>query len=259
MSIACCWYRCSTRLAWMAVLAIGVCPAKSAETGAVSGATVESTAIVADPCALISAVAPSERVARDWPNLCKYRSANAALSEPTRVVFMGDSITEGWASSDPALFSHGVVGRGISGQTTPQMVVRFYNDVILLHPTVVHILAGTNDVAGNTGPTTIQDYKNNIGAMVDMAKAHHIRVVLASIPPAATFPWKPAYRPSPIITSLNSWLRQFSRAQKIGYVDYYAILVDSDGGFRKELSGDGVHPNHDGYAVMRSMAIRAIR
>jgi lysophospholipase L1-like esterase len=214
--------------------------------------------MVADPCPAGTEIAASERLAQDWANLCKYRSANAALSEPARVVFMGDSITEGWASKDPTLFSHGVVGRGISGQTTPQMLDRFYDDVILLHPKVVHILAGTNDVAGNTGLTTVQDYKNNIQAMVELAKAHHIRVVLASIPPAAAFPWRPNYRPAPMITSLNSWLREFCRRQHITYADYYSILVDANGGFRKELSGDGVHPNPDGYAAMRSLALRAI-
>lgn len=232
--------------------------AKSAETPPAVGSTDEATAMVAEPCVGGTELAPGERVARDWPDLCKYRSANAALSEPARVVFMGDSITEGWASKDPTLFSHGVVGRGISGQTTPQMVVRFYDDVILLHPKVVHILAGTNDVAGNTGLTTVQDYKNNIEAMVELAKAHHIRVVLASIPPAAGFTWKPNYRPALMITSLNSWLREFCRKQRITYADYYSILVDANGGFRKELSGDGVHPNSDGYAAMRSLALRAI-
>jgi lysophospholipase L1-like esterase len=200
-----------------------------------------------------------ERARTDWPNLCRYRADNAALSAPTRVVFMGDSITEFWAHVDTMLFGPGVVGRGISGQTSPQMLLRFFQDVIELHPRLVHIMAGTNDVAGNTGPTSAQDIENNIAAMVDLAKAHQIKVILAAIPPASGFPWHPGLQPSADIVALNTWLRSYARSSGSTYVDYYSALVDAEGGFQKALSNDGVHPNRDGYAKMQSLALKAIR
>ncbi len=133
-----------------------------------------------------------EQLARDWPGLCRYKEANAALAgePPPRVVFMGDSITEGWVSGDAALFAVGVVGRGISAQTSPQMLVRFRQDVVALKPRVVHIMAGTNDIAGNTGPTTVRDFQNNILAMLDIARANGIAVVLAGIPPSKRLYWR---------------------------------------------------------------------
>jgi len=198
--------------------------------------------------------ATEERAKTDWPNLCKYRRANAALTTPTKAVFMGDSITESWVPGDPKLFVDGVIGRGISGQTSPQMLLRFFQDVIELRPQVVHIMAGTNDIAGNTGPTTEQDYKNNIIAMVTLARAHHIQVALASILPASTFSWKPGFKPAATIKELNSWLQSYARKSHIRFVDYYAVLSDTQGGFKPELSNDGVHPNRDGYAAMRKLA-----
>jgi lysophospholipase L1-like esterase len=172
---------------------------------------------------------------------------------------MGDSITEFWARADTTLFSNGVVGRGISGQTSPQMLLRFMQDVVELHPRVVHIMAGTNDVAGNTGPTSAQDFQNNIMAMVELAKAHKIKVVLASIPPASAFPWHPGLQPAADIVALNTWLRGYAKSSGSSYVDYYSALVDPQGGFQKALSNDGVHPNRDGYAKMQSLALKAIR
>jgi lysophospholipase L1-like esterase len=200
-----------------------------------------------------------ERAQGDWANLCRYRQANAALSSPTRVVFMGDSITEYWVKGDPGLFNGGVVGRGVSGQTSPQMLLRFFQDVIDLHPKVVHIMAGTNDVAGNTGPTTEKDFQNNLRAMVELAQAHHIRVALGSIPPASAFPWQPALRPAPSIQHLNAWLRQYARETHSRYIDYYAALNDGQGGFKPDLSNDGVHPNRDGYAAMKKLAVEGIQ
>jgi lysophospholipase L1-like esterase len=202
--------------------------------------------------------AQQERAANDWPYLCRYASADAALRTPPRVVLLGDSITELWVRGDPAVFGDEVIGRGISGQTTPQMLLRFFQDVIDLHPQVVHIMAGTNDVAGNTGPTTEQDVENNITAMVELAQAHHIRVVLASIPPAGAFPWNPALKPAPAIGRLNQWLRGYASKSGIQYVDYYSVLADSNGSFRAELSNDGVHPNRDGFAAMRPLLLSAI-
>jgi lysophospholipase L1-like esterase len=202
--------------------------------------------------------AVQERARTDWANLCRYRAANGALPKSLRAVFMGDSITEIWAEADPDLFSRGVVGRGISGQTSPQMLLRFFQDVVELHPRAVHIMAGTNDLAGNTGPSSVQDFKNNIMAMVELAHAHQIKVVLASIPPARIFPWKPALRPAADIVALNKWLRSYAIASRSEYVDYYSALVDDQGGFQATLSNDGVHPNRDGYARMRPLALEAM-
>jgi lysophospholipase L1-like esterase len=202
--------------------------------------------------------ATEERAKSDWPNLCKYRGANAALTTPTKVVFIGDSITESWVRGDPQLFRDGVIGRGISGQTSPQILLRFFRDVIELRPQVVHIMAGTNDIAGNTGATDEQDFKNNIIAMIDLARAHHIQVAVASILPAASFPWKPGLKPAATIVELNSWLRIYANKSRIRYIDYYDDLVDDRGGFKANLSNDGVHPNRDGYAAMRKLALLGI-
>lgn len=203
----------------------------------------------------------AENLARDFADLCHYKSDNAAIlngSHP-KAVFMGDSITEGWGVGDPSLFSRGVVDRGISGQTSPQMLLRFYQDVVALHPRAVHIMAGTNDLAGNTGPSSPDDFKNNIRAMVDLARAHHIQVILASIPPAERFPWRPDIQPVEQIRQLNSWLKQFAAEHQLIYADYYDAVTTPSGAFRPELSNDGVHPNSDGYAAMRPIAEAALR
>jgi lysophospholipase L1-like esterase len=203
----------------------------------------------------------TEDLVRDFPDLCRYQSDNEAIlkgAHPT-AVFMGDSITEGWGVGDPSLFSGGVVDRGISGQTSPQMLVRFYQDVVALHPQAVHIMAGTNDVAGNTGPSSPDDFKNNIRAMVDLAKANHIEVVLASILPAERFAWRPDIQPVEQIRRLNAWLRQYASQHKLIYADYYSSLTTPSGAFRPELSNDGVHPNSDGYGAMRPISDAALR
>jgi lysophospholipase L1-like esterase len=202
--------------------------------------------------------AVQEQARNDWPNLCRYRADDATLQRPTRAVFIGDSITELWVRADPELFSSGVLGRGIGGQTSPQMLLRFFQDVVELHPQTVHIMAGTNDLAGNTGPSSPQDFKNNIMAMVELAHAHKIRVVLASIPPASAFPFKPALRPAADIVALNTWLRSYAKASGSQYVDYYSVLADPQGGFLSALSNDGVHPNRDGYMRMRALALNAL-
>ncbi len=199
--------------------------------------------------------------AQDWPGLCRFRAANATvLARPARprVVFMGDSITENWGLADPAFFDGEIVNRGISGQTTPQMLVRFRADVVALAPAIVHIMAGTNDVAGNTGPVTAQDVENNVMSMVDLARANGIEVVLASIPPAASFGWRPEVKPVPIIAQLNEWLRRYSAKQGLGFIDYYSALAGPGGEFPAELSNDGVHPNRRGYEIMRRMAEDAL-
>lgn len=196
--------------------------------------------------------------ARDWAGLCRYQAANEALTQHPRVVFMGDSITDFWQYGDPALFTHGVVDRGISGQTSAQMLVRFWPDVIALHPKVVQIIAGTNDIAGNTGPTRERYYKDDIEAMVTLAKARGIHVILGSMPPASRFWWAPKYRPALEIRRLNAWLRRYAREQHLRFVDYYAHLVSPRGTFRQSLSNDGVHPNRRGYEVMSALARKAI-
>jgi lysophospholipase L1-like esterase len=201
----------------------------------------------------------AERSKQDWPNLCRYRFDNGRITQKPKVVFMGDSITELWGVADPALFTHGLLDRGISGQTTPQMLLRFFGDVINLHPVAVHILAGTNDIAGNTGPSSVRDFQNNIEAMVELARTHKIRVLLGSIPPAARFTWRPELTPIDTIRTLNDWLKSFAASNGIQYIDYYSALVDGQNGFKAALSADGVHPNRDGYALMKPLTLAAIR
>jgi lysophospholipase L1-like esterase len=200
------------------------------------------------------------RAARDWPGLCRFRAANAAVlashAKP-RLVFMGDSITENWGLADPGFFDNAVVNRGISGQTSAQMLVRFRADVVALRPQSVHILAGTNDVAGNGGPTSPQDFKNNIISMVELAKANGIAVILGSIPPAAAFPWRPEVKPVPIIQALNVWMRDYAASNGLRFIDYYKDLVGPSGELKGELGNDGVHPNRSGYRIMRRLVEQA--
>lgn len=198
----------------------------------------------------------------DWADVCHYHADNARLAarpqSEREVVFMGDSITEGWKYGDPNFYTHGWVDRGISGQTTPQMLLRFHSDVLALHPRVVHIMAGTNDVAGNTGPSTLDDVVGNIAAMVTLAKAAGIRVVLAATPPAAKFTWSPDLKPAPTIAALNARLRALAKREKITFVDYAAVVGMPDGSMRDELTLDGVHPNAKGYAAMEPLARKAV-
>jgi len=196
----------------------------------------------------------------DWPNLCRSRAANTALKTRPVAVLMGDSITDGWIKGDPAFFAvNNFADRGISGQTSSQMLLRFSNDVLALHPDVVQILAGTNDVAGNTGPLTAQDYKHNIMAMVALARARKIRVVIGAIPPATSFWWAPEIQPSAKIQELNVWLKTYAAKEKLVYVDFYRALAAPDGSLDVRYSNDGVHPNRDGYAVMGALSRKAIK
>jgi lysophospholipase L1-like esterase len=201
-----------------------------------------------------AAAAAAEARRRDWPELCRYRAANAALKAPPKVVFIGDSITDFWVVAEPDFFAAGNVDRGVSGQTTPQMLLRFRDDVIALRPRQVHIMAGTNDLAGNTGPTTEAEFEGAIQSMVELAKAHNVEVVLASIPPAGGFGWRPEFKPAGEIVKLNAWLKAYAAQQGLRYVDYHSALADSAGAFRSDLSNDGVHPNANGYTVMRRLA-----
>lgn len=204
----------------------------------------------------------AERAKKDWPNLCKFlvknRSVLASGQHP-RVVFLGDSITENWEPADPSFFGGSSIDRGIGGQTTPQLLLRFYPDVVALRPRVVHIMAGTNDVAGNTGPVSDESIIDNIRAMIDIAEANDIRVVLASIPPASKFFWNPASKPAARIKVLNLRLRDLAAKRGAVWVDYHAKLTDAEGGLPDTLANDGVHPNRSGYAIMRPIAEAAIR
>ena len=201
------------------------------------------------------------RLLQDFFGLCRYREENAKLGPPKgrRVVFFGDSITELWRAADPELFSGETLNRGISGQTTAQMLGRFRHDVIALRPRVVHIMAGTNDLAGNTGPTEFPWIQANIRSMVELARANGIGVVLAAVPPAIHFNWRPSIRPVTQIEALNAWIKDYAAAEKLGFVDYGVILGDGTGGMKAELSPDGVHPNPAAYSRMRPLAEAALR
>lgn len=205
--------------------------------------------------------AAAERQAKDWPWLCRYVVANAEVlrSGPRpKVIFIGDSITENWKLGDPTLFSDMVLDRGIGGQTTPQVLLRFYQDVVSLHPQIVHIMAGTNDISSNTGPSTDTAIVNNIRAMIDIAKANKIRVVLASITPSNAFIARPGTDPSRRIVAVNRELRKLAEESQVTFVDYFPALADNAGGLIAELGNDGLHPNQDGYAKMRPLTDEAI-
>jgi lysophospholipase L1-like esterase len=220
--------------------------------------------IVADPCPAHPKPTDGYQMynlhmlTRDHGQVCRYAAQNAALKGPVRVVFMGDSITDNWIGADASLFTNGLIDRGISGQTTPQMLIRFRNDVILLNPKAVHIMAGTNDIAGNTGAATMATVQGNIASMADLAHAHGIKVILASTPPAAAFPWSPGKRPAPQIAELNTWIRGYAKAHGYTYVDYHAAMTTPEGGMKPDLSSDGVHPTPAGYAIMKPLALAAI-
>jgi len=201
----------------------------------------------------------------DWPALKYYQEANrqVQLNSPkeNRVVFMGNSITEGWSKADPEFFEQhkNYINRGISGQTTPQMLLRFRQDVINLKPEMVVILAGTNDIAGNTGPATIDEIFGNLVSMMELAKANHIKVVISSILPVFDYPWKKGVEPVPRIAELNERLKLYAKQQQIVYVDYYSVMKDERKGLKESLSGDGVHPNIAGYKIMDPLVEKAIK
>ena len=202
--------------------------------------------------------------AQDWANTSRFKDDNAKLGLPgsgeKRVVFMGNSITEGWIRTSPEFFTgKSYVNRGISGQTTPQMLVRFRPDVINLKPALVVILAGTNDIAGNTGPSTLEMIMDNLISMCELAKANKIKVVLSSVLPAFDYPWKPGMQPVEKIAALNAMIKNYADQNGIVYLDYYSAMADERKGLPKELSGDGVHPNKKGYDVMAPLAEAAIK
>ena len=226
-----------------------------------------------DPCADVTARATrAETRLRDWPALARYREDNTKITAPAknedRVVFMGDSITDAWDDPKYGGFFPGkpYIDRGISGQTTPQMLIRFRPDVIALQPKIVLILAGTNDIAGNTGPMTLQAIEDNLTSMFDLAHANGIRVVFASVLPISDYEKnkdgqpiiRSKQRPPEQITSLNDWMKKYAAAHGGIYLDYFSAMADDKGFLKEELSEDGLHPNQKGYDVMAPLAEKAI-
>jgi lysophospholipase L1-like esterase len=193
------------------------------------------------------------QVLNDFGWLARFKESDLALGPPAarekRVVFMGDSITEGWKIEE-SFPGKPYVNRGISGQTTPQMLVRFRQDAIALKPSAVVILAGINDIAGNTGPETLEQIEDNLASMADLAAANRIRVVLCSVTPAFDFSWSPGKTPAPKVAALNEWIKGYAAEKGYVYVDYYSAMKDDRGGLPATLSKDGVHPLPAGYAIM---------
>jgi lysophospholipase L1-like esterase len=226
-----------------------------------------------DPCADIKAqAASSDAKLKDWPQVARYREANTTISVPAkdqaRVVFMGDSITDSWQNPKYGGFFPGkpYIDRGISGQTTPQMLIRFRPDVIALQPKVVVVLAGTNDIAGNTGPMTLGMIEDNLTSMFDLAHANGIRVVFASLLPISDYEKnkdgqaiiRTKQRPPEQIKALNEWMKKYAAAHGGIYLDYYSAMADDKGFLKEELSEDGLHPNQKGYDIMAPLAEQAI-
>jgi lysophospholipase L1-like esterase len=201
--------------------------------------------------------------AQDWANLKQFKSENAKIGLPStneeRVVFMGNSITIGWLHAMPEFFEgKPYINRGISGQTTPQMLLRFRQDVIALQPKVVVILAGTNDIAGNTGPSTLEMIADNIISMAELAKSSSIKVVISSTLPAYDYPWKPGLKPAGKIVALNKMLKEYAEIHGHIYLDYFSAMADARNGLPKKYANDEVHPTKLGYEVMAPLAEAAI-
>jgi lysophospholipase L1-like esterase len=211
-----------------------------------------------------SAPATEDPMRTDWANLARFQEDNQKVGLPAmgenRVVFMGNSITEGWSNAMPGFFTgKPYINRGISGQTTPQMLIRFRPDVVDLKPAVVVILAGINDIAGNTGPSTQKMIQDNLASMVEIARANGIRVVLSTVLPAWDFPWKPGIQPAEKVIALNTWIKTYAQANGCVYLDYFSPMVDERHGLKAEYTYDGVHPNLAGYQVMAPLAEKAIQ
>lgn len=198
----------------------------------------------------------------DWANLSRYDSLNKELIQSkknVKIVLMGNSITEAWAAIHPIFFSQNeLIGRGISGQTTPQMLVRFRADVVDLHPEKVVILAGTNDIAGNTGTMTLEQTLDNLKSMVELCQANAIKVALCSVLPATDFPWRPGLSPDEKIPQLNELIKAYCIENKLVYIDFFSAMTDGNNGLREELTYDGVHPNESGYWVMEKILMKVL-
>lgn len=197
----------------------------------------------------------------DWPNYDRYAEANAQVTVAPKAVLMGDSITDGWPFADPEFFSdNNFVGRGISGQVTNQMLLRFRQDVIDLHPKYVVILAGTNDIAENSGKIDIEKTFGNIVSMCDLARANGIKPIICSVIPAASFYWHPHVTgAAEKIVQFNTMLEEYAKANKIKYVDYHSAMKDERGGLPQNLANDGVHPTREGYDIMKSLLLKVLK
>lgn len=192
----------------------------------------------------------------DWPGLRRYAEDNRKLiasGARTNIVFLGDSITEGWRDKRPAFFKPGRVCRGISGQTTPQMVLRMMQDVIQLRPRFLHVMAGTNDIAGNTGPMTVAQTEDNLRMIAMLAKGAGIQVLIACVPPAKSFPWRPGLETVKPIREINLWSATHAKAMGVTWIDYTQVLADADGGMKPGMAFDGVHPTETGYDAMATV------
>lgn len=234
-------------------------PASKPETPAPPAQNAPQTTLSGHPANDAYWVEHDKQLVTDFGWLAHFKEADEKLGAPTpdekRVVFLGDSITEGWRLDSPSGFpGKGYINRGISGQTTPQMLVRFRQDVIDLRPKVVVILAGTNDIAGNTGPMTLEETEGNLTDMAELATANHIKVVLCSVTPAVDFWWARGLNPAPKIDALNAWIKDYAAKKHYVYVDFHSALKDAEDGLPKNLSRDGVHPNAAGYAIMAPLA-----
>ena len=212
----------------------------------------------------IKAFGQNDQSKTDWGNLKKYAAENKSLKPPSkkekRVVFMGDSITEFWKYTDSSFFADNpYIGRGISGQTTPQMLVRFRPDVIALKPSVVVILAGINDIAENTGPITLETVFGNIVSMAQLARSNQIRIVLCSVLPANDFPWRQGLSPADKVIRLNTMIRSWCGENNVVDADYFSAMVDNKKGLDKRYGDDGVHPNLAGYQIMEPLVQDAIK
>ena len=201
--------------------------------------------------------------AQDWANLDRFKEENTEVGLPRtnedRVVFMGNSIIQGWEEYLPEFFDNtNYINRGIGGQTTPQMLIRFRQDVLNLYPKVVLILAGTNDIAGNTGPSTLEMIENNIYSMAELATAHNVEVVLCSVLPVYDYPWQTGLEPAGKIIELNRRIKNYANTHGVVYADFFSPMVDEKNGLKNEYTYDGVHPIKAGYEVMAPIAEKAI-
>jgi len=259
----------TVRYTIVAVLLVAATAHAQAPANAPSSASPDC----ADLPSLAAKLERTDKILHDWPNLARYADADAAVPAPAkfdlRVVFMGDSITDAWVSPEYGGFFPGkpYIDRGISGQTTSQMLIRFRPDVIALQPKVVVILAGTNDIAGNTGPMTLGQIEGNLASMAQLARTNKIRVVLASVLPVSNYghdrQGNPLdmriNRPPETILELNTWIKKYAADNGHTYLDYFTAMVDPQGMLQKDLSEDGLHPNAKGYALMSPLAEQAIR
>lgn len=217
-----------------------------------------------DPAKLQKDLEGAKKTLNDWPNLARYAEKNASVAAPApgeeRVVFMGDSITDGWNRKEGRFFpGKPYIDRGISGQTTPQMLIRFRPDVIDLKPKVVVILAGTNDLAGNTGPITVKATEENLQSMAELAKMNGIKVVLSSVMPVCDYHRNQTdKRPPAKIIEINDWMKSYAAKNGFVYLDYYTPMLDDKNMLKKEITADGLHPNDAGYEMMGPLAQKAI-